>query len=137
LISQSSEYALRATLWLAAHPESPHTIREVAEATKVPRAYLGKVLQILGRAGLVSSRRGIGGGFRLTRHPSKMTVFEVVDAVDPIQRLTECPIGVHGAELCQLHRRLDGVTGQMAEAFRDSTIEELATTPDGGGPLCE
>ncbi|MEK7732321.1 MAG: Rrf2 family transcriptional regulator, partial [Planctomycetota bacterium] len=55
MISQSAEYALRAVLWLAGHPEATLSTAEIARRTMVPGGYLSKVLQALARAGLVVS----------------------------------------------------------------------------------
>jgi Rrf2 family protein len=60
----------------------------------VPAGYLSKVLQSLGRAQLVNSQRGLHGGFTLARAPSELTVWEVIQAVDPLQRIRSCPLGL-------------------------------------------
>ena len=62
MISQTVEYALRAMVHLAREAPGARTTDQVARTTRVPRAYLSKVLQSLRRAGLVRSQRGIGGG---------------------------------------------------------------------------
>ena len=93
MISQTTEYALRAVVWLAANPEKPLTAQQIAEATRVPAGYLAKVLQGLSRSGLLHSQRGLGGGFTLARSPSALTMWEVVQAVDPLKRIRSCPLG--------------------------------------------
>src|SRR5690606_18982460 len=109
MISQTVEYALRAAVFLASESDAARTTGEIAQRTRVPPAYLSKVLQSLSRAGIVHSQRGIGGGFTLALDARKLTILEVVNAVDPIQRIRECPLGLesHGVRLCPLHRRLD------------------------------
>ncbi len=138
MISQTSEYALRAIVWLAGHPDSALTTRQIADATQVPAGYLSKVMQALGRAGLVQSQRGLHGGFALTRPPQKLTVLDVVNAVDPLPRIHRCPLGIraHGARLCPLHRRLDEAADLVEKTFRQSTVSELLTEPSGSPPLC-
>jgi len=138
MISQTSEYALRAVVWLAGHPDTSLTTQQIADATRVPAGYLSKVLQSLGRAGLVHSRRGLHGGFALTRSPEKLTVLDVVNAVDPLPRIHRCPLGIrsHGARLCPLHRRLDDAVDMVEKSFRDSTVRELVSEPSDSTPLC-
>jgi Rrf2 family protein len=99
---------------------------------------LSKVLQALGRAGLVRSRRGLGGGFELTRSAEKITVYDVVQAVDPVQRIRTCPLGLaaHGVRLCPLHKRLDDAMRMVEEAFRKSTLAEVLAEPSSSKPLC-
>jgi Rrf2 family protein len=138
MISQTTEYALRATVALASQPDHAMVTRDLAEATKVPAGYLSKVLQSLGRAGLVQSRRGLGGGFVLARPPEEITIYDVVQAVDPIQRIHTCPLGLaaHGVRLCPLHRRLDNAMQTVEDAFRQTTLAEILAEPSHSKPLC-
>ena len=139
MISQTAEYALRAVVWLAGHPAAAMGTPGIAKITRVPPGYLSKVLQVLRRAGLVVSNAGRGGGFRLARPASKVTVLDVVNAVDPIRRIEQCPLGLkaHTGTLCPLHRRLDRAIGLMEQAFAESTIAELLPEADEEAPLCE
>lgn len=138
MLSQTVEYALRAATYLATAPSESRTVDQVAEATHVPVAYLSKVLQQLVRARIVTSRRGSGGGFMLARPPAKLSILEVVQAVDPIERITTCPLGLaaHGRRLCPLHRRLDNALAEMEQAFGDSTLAEILAEPTTSVPLC-
>lgn len=139
MISQTTEYALRAMVALASRPDEPMVTRDLADATKVPAGYLSKVLQSLGRAGLVRSNRGLGGGFLLAQPPDQITLYTVVQAVDPIQRIRSCPLGLqaHGVKLCPLHRRLDNAMRMVEEAFRDTTLAEILAEPSRSKPLCD
>lgn len=130
MFSNTSEYALRAIVHLAANPDKPCTNGDIAEATQVPPGYLSKVLQSLGRAGLVNAQRGPTGGFTLSRQPEDMTVLEVVNAVDPIQRITKCPLNIpsHAAKLCKLHARLDDAIALVEDALGASSIAEMLET---------
>ncbi len=136
-ISQTAEYALRAVVCLASHPGRPLTTREVADKTRVPADYLSKVLQVLARAGIVASRRGLGGGFTLSRDPSDLSILDVVSAVDPIQRIRECPLGLpeHREELCPLHRRLDQAMAAIEESLRTTSLAEIMADRDGQVPF--
>ena len=68
-VSQTAEYALRAVVWLAHKPGECQTTTQLADGTLVSPSYLPKVLQPLGRAGILSSQRGIRGGYALRRDP--------------------------------------------------------------------
>jgi Rrf2 family protein len=133
MISQTAEYALRAVVKLARETGSTMTTHEIADATRVPPGYLSKVLQALGRARLVVSQRGLHGGFALSRAPSQISVLEVINAVDPIQRIYSCPLGIpaHKKRLCALHRRLDEALESVEEALARSTIDELLSDMSG------
>src|SRR6185369_12131592 len=108
IITQSAEYALRAAVVLARAETNAMTAPQLAEVAKIPVHYLSKVLQALRRAGVVSSQRGTGGGFVLSRPAAQITVLEVVNALDPIERIHTCPLKLksHGTNLCALHRKL-------------------------------
>ncbi len=139
MFSQTVEYALRAVVHLADQAPSPRTTEQIAAATRVPKAYLSKVLQGLGRAGLVHAQRGSGGGITLVKSPSALTILEVVNAVEPIGRIRECPLGLaaHGVRLCPLHRRLDNALATVEEAFRRTTLAEILAEPTESVPLCD
>ncbi len=138
-ISQTAEYALRAVVWLAGHPDMNLSTPEIARVTQVPPGYLSKVLQALARAGLVASQPGRTGGFQLTRPAAELSVLDVINAVDPVQRIRTCPLNLtsHEADLCPLHRRLDQALANVEQAFAESTIAELISEPSRNAPLCE
>lgn len=138
VFSQTVEYALRAVVHLASEAPEGRTTDQVAVATRVPRAYLSKVLQSLRRARLVQSRRGIGGGMTLTKSPAQITILDVVNAVEPIKRIRTCPLGLaaHGVHLCPLHERLDNALAMVEEAFQNSTLAEVLAEPTRSVPLC-
>lgn len=139
MFSQTVEYALRAVVYLAQNPERSCTTEEVAKATKVPSAYLAKILQGMVRSGVIRSQRGVGGGVKLARSPEELTILEVVNAVEPIQRIKVCPLGLstHGTNLCPLHKRLDNALAAIESAFAGTTLAEVVNEPTTSVPLCE
>lgn len=139
MISQTVEYALRATLTIAQHDGQPCTAQQLSLITQVPSPYLSKLMQRLVRAGLISSRRGLHGGYLLAKDADKLTIWEVLGAVDPFQRIHECPLGIksHDSTLCPLHRCLDQAMETVEEMFRKTTIAELLAESGSVTPLCE
>ena len=138
MFSQTVEYALRIMIHLACQ-DGPVTTKQIALVTKVPEGYLAKVIQALGRAKLVHSQRGLHGGSTLARPTAEITILDVVNAIDPIKRITTCPLGLksHGVHLCPLHRRVDDALDMVERAFRDSTLAELLAEPTTSKPLCD
>lgn len=141
MFSQTIEYALRAVVHLAYQAPEAHTTAQIAEATRVPKDYLSKILQGLARVGIVRTQRGVGGGVALAREPAELTILDVVNAVEPesVQRITTCPLGLktHGVRLCPLHKRLDNAVALVETAFRDTTLAEVLAEPSESVPLCE
>jgi Rrf2 family protein len=139
VISQTAEYALRAVVFLGSQVGQPVTTQRIAVATRVPVGYLSKVLQSLGKAGLVDSQRGLRGGYVLARPLDKLTVLDVVNSVDPLARITRCPLGLepHAGILCSLHRHLDEGISQIEALFGATTVDQLLADRPGRNPLCE
>lgn len=139
MISQTAEYALRAVVFLARNKEQTYPAREIAQATKVPAGYMSKVLQSLARAGMVTSQRGLGGGFMLARDPAEITMLCVLQATDAsLERIKECPLGMKGHEnLCALHLKLDSAIAKVEEILSSNTIADFVDETDGVRPLCE
>ena len=79
MFSQTVEYALRAVAFLASQSPDARNTEQIAKATKVPAAYLSKVLQSLAKARIVRSQRGLHGGFSLVKTPEELTILEVVE----------------------------------------------------------
>jgi Rrf2 family protein len=122
--------------------EAPNarTTEQIAAATRVESAtYLSKVLQELVRKGVVKSQRGVGGGIALAKPAEELTILEVVNAVEPIQRIRTCPLGLksHGIRLCPLHKRIDDALAMVEAAFGGTTLAEVLAEPTHSPPLCE
>lgn len=83
-VSTRGDYASRALVFLALHVEEgrPRSVREIAERTGLPQPYLEQILLALKGAGLVRSKRGVGGGYVLSREPKEISLSQIVAAVD-------------------------------------------------------
>jgi Rrf2 family protein len=117
-LGQAEDYAVRALVDLAAHPEA--SVREIAGRTSIPSPHLAKVIQALARAGLVETTRGRGGGVRLARDPAEVSVRQVVEAVQGPLRFLRCPRRGKGCPRdpnCELYRLWvqlhDGIAAQL------------------------
>jgi len=135
MISQTAEYCLRAVICLAGTHGQPRTTHQIAATTKIPLGYLSKVLGALGRAKLVTAQRGFNGGFLLQRAPASLTLLDVVRVADPSRRVRTCPLGIHGPNLCALHRQLDDHAARTESSLEGYTVAQLLAEP-GVPPLC-
>lgn len=92
-ISAKADYAVRAALELAASPEgAPMKGTALAEAQQVPLQFLEQIMLELKRAGLVASKRGARGGYWLDREPARITVADVIRAVEgPLANIHDLP----------------------------------------------
>ncbi len=138
MFSQTVEYALRAMVYLAYNPGRPYTAQHIADATKVPPRYMSKVLMDLSKAKLLDSQRGPHGGFVLSRSVEDVCMLDVVNAIEPMRRITACPLGIPGhLELCPLHRRLDDAMEYVESSLKKATLAIVLSEPAKSKPLCE
>jgi Rrf2 family transcriptional regulator, nitric oxide-sensitive transcriptional repressor len=131
MFSQTAEYALRAVVFLAESGETRYTTQAIAETTRIPPRYLAKVLQNLARAGVLVAQRGVYGGFILSRSSTEISVYDVIQAVDPLKRIYKCPLNLeaHKDQLCPLHARLDASVAMIEEDLRGVSIANLLQRP--------
>ena len=99
-----SDYALRVLMFLALKNEGRATVKEISDCYGISRNHLMKIVQDLGRAGLVATARGKSGGLALARAPEAIRVGDVVRLTEPDFRLVECfgPGRGGGAGGCRL-----------------------------------
>jgi Rrf2 family transcriptional regulator, nitric oxide-sensitive transcriptional repressor len=140
MINQAGEYALRAIVHISRiTPNTPCSASEIALATKVPQAYLQKILRTLTQSNLLIAQRGMGGGFMLAKLPSAISVLDVLKACDAgPSRIERCPLGIVGhTQLCSLHKLIDQQTASVESVFSSTSIADLINDPSGFHPLCE
>jgi len=118
-----ADYALRTVLCLAKRGGQPTSARDLAVSTGIPRSFQPKVLQLLRRARVVRSSRGLNGGCVLIRSPESLSLLEVIRAVDPHVGVERPWVGAD--PLPSLQRRLRDGIGLMEALFASITIGEL------------
>ena len=135
--SQTAEYALRAVVFLASVKGEPRTSAQIARATQVPANYLSKLMMALRKSGMVTAQRGVGGGFVLARPAAGISVWEVIKLVDPMPRITSCPLKleIHGSRLCPMHRKLDDAMGLIERTLKETSIQGLLDEPSSSRPM--
>jgi Rrf2 family iron-sulfur cluster assembly transcriptional regulator len=114
-VSTRGDYAARALLSLALHgSDRPTSVKEIAERTNLPQPYLEQILLAAKGAGLVHSKRGVGGGYVLARPAEKITLAEILAAVDgPITTF------VDEHDHCEGHCVLQEVWVSFSEEMRE------------------
>ena len=143
-VSTRGDYASRALLSLALHAEGegPTSVRDIAERTALPQPYLEQILLALKGAGLVRSKRGVGGGYVLARPPSEITLSEIVSAVDgPIVAGDFGQPHQNGAcdheGQCVLLAIWANVGDQMRQLLGGITLSDIAAIAKGVAPWPE
>jgi Rrf2 family protein len=137
LYGHAAEVAIRAALYLAARPPGELSpVHEVAKATKLPSAYLSKVIQRLAQAGLVRTFRGPGGGIELGKSPEVITLWSLVRATDGPSDVDRCALGIGNCSPttpCPLHGRWAPLRENFQMLLEGTTVgalvRELEQTP--------
>src|SRR4051794_39033596 len=124
-VSTRGDYAARALLSLALHgSDQPTSVKEIAERTGLPQPYLEQILLAVKGAGLVRSKRGVGGGYVLARPPDEITLADILAAVEgPQIMLAEHPDHCEGH--CILQEVWVGVDDESRRILERVTLAEL------------
>ncbi len=130
MLSTTSLHAVRAVGELAELGADEYVgAATLAKKIGAPPNYLGKLLQLLSRHGIVDSRKGTGGGFRLARPPQTISLFEIVDPIEHVDRWNGCFLGNKRCGMnggCTIHRRWGPVRDAYLQLLKESTADEIA-----------
>lgn len=134
MLTLSSQYALRALIYLALHEgEWPVPGRRIAEQAGIPARYLLKILGDLVRAGVLISSPGKHGGFRLCQPADKTVLFDVLAPFEHFER-RRCPFGNQECgdrKPCRAHDRWKQVVEAQQRFLRDATVHDVAAPLNG------
>jgi len=131
LISTKAKYALKALVVLAnskAYPEGdgPILVRDLAKKSHVPAAFLGKIISEFSVIGLVTSRKGRGGGVELAKHPEDIVLGECVEPIDRIHGQNRCmlnPLPCRDSHPCPMHAIASKI---RLEVFGKTTLAQIS-----------
>jgi FeS assembly SUF system regulator len=128
-ISRLTDYATVILAMLAEHPERVHTATAVAEQTRIAAPTVSKLLKQLQRAALVTSTRGLHGGYQLARPAAQITAAAILDALEGPLALTDCAVG-HGnceiEETCRVGRVWQRLNLAIRRSLYEVTLAQLA-----------
>jgi Rrf2 family protein len=129
-ISEATSLAIHTMALLAKEPEAEPSSREISETLHVSLAHLQKVLQRLGRSGLVRSARGRSGGFRLARPAETIRLREVYESIEGPLDLNSCLLdpAVCAGRKCGLGGLVEAVNAEFADYLDRTTVAALDRT---------
>jgi Rrf2 family transcriptional regulator, iron-sulfur cluster assembly transcription factor len=137
MFSKACEYGIRAVIYIASESklESKISIIEIADKIEAPRHFTAKILQALSRKDIISSQKGIGGGFYLNNLQLKQPLFNLVTAIDGDKIFTGCGLGLKecsDVNPCPLHHKFKEIRTSLNKMMLNATIEELGASLDSG-----
>ena len=138
-ISRLTDYGLLAVVYLARHAGQVTSAREIAEFYHLPLPAVTKVLKTLHQGGVVSSHRGVGGGYSFDGNPEVVTLGRLIEIFEGPWDLTECEtFDDHGEATCAIRiacpsrRFMFGINRAVKGAFEQVTLDDLVR---GGMPI--
>jgi FeS assembly SUF system regulator len=134
-LSRLAHFAVVLMTRVAQHQERIYSAAEVALATQFPAPTVGKVLTKLSREGLLSSIRGVKGGYRLARPAAKISVGTIVSVFDGPVALTQClRAGLSRCEVetvCPSRVGLHRINAAVLKALEDVSLADIAGPAHG------
>lgn len=136
MLSATCKYGIRAVIFIASRPEQKGNagLKEIAEKLKIPQPYLAKILQILARKKILNSTKGPHGGFNLLIPASKLTLMDIIDAIDGRNFFDSCYVTGERCNFdqpdggrCILHNDLRHEKNRLEKFFSSKTMEEIVS----------
>jgi len=130
IYSRSSEYAIRAFVYLAQVPDGRYAmVKNIAESEEIPAHFLAKILQQLARKGLLRSSKGPTGGFALRVDAADIRLLDIVEALDGLAPYQQCASGL--AECnddmpCSMHDSWVTLRSRIMDYLGKNSIADLA-----------
>lgn len=134
--SKACEHGIRAVIFLAKHASADNkcVLREIAEATDSPEAFMAKILQELTKGNLISSVKGPNGGFYISEEQLKtLSIREVVEVIDGNDLFVSCALGLKACSHerpCPLHHELVQVRTMLSGVLMKTKLSDLQDLDD-------
>ena len=134
MISNSTKYAIRTILFLSRGEEGKkYIVEELANALDIPKPYLSKILQQLSRSNIISSTKGRGGGFYLTKENLQRPLIDIVLCIEGHNVFNKCLLGLpkcSDTNPCLLHTDYKIFKANLEKTMCDESIENLVKEAD-------
>ena len=134
-LSKKADYALMAMKHLATHADGASaSAREIAASYDIPVELMAKILQRLARSGLVLSLQGTRGGYRLARPTARITVADIIQAIDGPLTVTACSTEAENCgqySKCSVRDPLWKIKDRIISALSECTLEEISAELPG------
>jgi Rrf2 family protein len=127
--SKKCEYGLQAVLFMATQGEDcVCPSEEISKKLNIPKEFISKILQSLTESGIIESKKGKSGGFKLATHPSKIKLIDIVDAIDGLESFNSCVLGFPNCspeKPCPVHDEWGELRTKAYEMLSTETIDKF------------
>ena len=140
MFSKACEYAIRATVFIASEykNEDKVGIEDICNNIEAPRPFTAKILQILARENILSSKKGVHGGFYMDEQQGNIKLIDVVYAIDGESLFTSCALGLNKCSEkapCPLHNKFKPIREGLKKVLESTTIKEMAKKIEKGSSV--
>ena len=128
LLTRNTDYAVRAILYMARHPEALVSTADLDRDLKLPRPFMRKTLQALQKAGYLTSVKGYKGGFRLQRKPARIYLIDLMRVFQGEISLGDCLFKKKicaCVAVCPLRRQVKSMEQDLLRKLKRVTIADL------------
>lgn len=135
MLSATCKYGIRAVIFIASRPDQKINtgLKQISDELRIPLPYLAKILQVLSRKKILHSSKGPHGGFYLLIPAAKLTLMDIIEAIDGGDFFDSCYVTGERCNfdqpdsgVCILHNDLRKEKDNLAKFFSSKTIGDLA-----------
>ena len=127
-IKRETDYAIRCLYYLSGKEDEVVMVDEIAQEMRIPKTFLAKILQRLGKAGIVQSYVGVKGGFYLAKKPQEINLYEVITAIEGPVAMNKCTVNKKSCSLsrtCKVHPIWVAARRKIEEVLKKNTFKKI------------
>jgi len=131
MTSNTCKYAIRAVIYLALNADMARriSIEKISNDLEIPSPFLGKILQILVRHGILVSTKGPNGGFALGKPAERIRIMDLIEIIDGFENINKCVVGIRAcgdqSKNCVMHEKYQSIRNDIKDLFKRTTVSEL------------
>ncbi|MBN2615964.1 MAG: Rrf2 family transcriptional regulator [Bacteroidales bacterium] len=130
-LSNTARYAIRVISYMAYNKKELYTASELVEALQISDKYLKRILTTLSQHHIIRSIQGRHGGFAITGRPEDITIYDIVAAIEVIDKYYGCVLGFEvcsDEHPCALHKKWAPIRDELVQFLNNNTIADVMTT---------
>ena len=124
---KTSEYALRALIYMANHEEKKYSVNLLHKNLDIPYKYLGRLMPRLAEAGIVIAVKGKSGGYLFAKPLDEIFLNEIIDVVEGWENYNKCLLGFDKCgddKPCPLHEQWGPIKHQILDMFQNMSLQD-------------
>ncbi|GAB4177551.1 MAG: Rrf2 family transcriptional regulator [Calditrichia bacterium] len=127
-LSKTAEHAIRATIYIALQENRYVSVNELKEKLDIPYKYVGRIMPVLARAGIVHVQRGKLGGYKIEKDLSHIKLEDIVEALETLEDFTRCLLGFPNCSdenPCPVHEFWGPIRQKLSDEFLKLSLKDI------------